>query len=304
MEIEFKKPQLEDKEQIEKYFRMNNTRNCEYTFANIILWSPYYHVLYAVLHDMVVFKSEDEGVEVSFSFPMGKMENLKLVLDELLTWCEERNLEFYMHSVSPEQFAEIERIYPGRFEIEYDRDEADYVYEREKLANLSGKKYHGKKNHINKFLRLYPDWKYETLSEENRNECIDMAKEWCRVNGCDQDEEKAEEMCVTINSLKLYKELDLRGGLIRVEGRVVAFSVGEPIGTDTFVVHIEKALTEYEGAYTMINQQFVVHETEGFTYINREDDAGDEGLRQAKLSYRPVFMVDQGVVKQKKEGSL
>lgn len=304
MEIEFKRPELKDKELMERYFQMQDTKSCEYTFANILLWCRFYNVVYAVVHDMLIFLSDDEGVEVSFAFPMGKKENVKAAMDAILAWTEERNLEFYMHSISPEQFAQLEELYPGRFSIEYNRDDADYVYEREKLAALSGKKYHGKKNHVNKFKKLYPNWSYEKITPENREECFQMALKWRHLNGCDEDEEKNDEMCVTLNALRLLEELGLQGGLLRADGEVVAFSIGEPLSRDTFVVHIEKAFPHVEGAYPMINQQFVLHETEGFTYINREEDTGDEGLRQAKMSYRPVFLVEKGVVSQKKEGEL
>ena len=127
-----------------------------------------------------------------------------------------------------------------------------------------------------------------------------MALKWRNANDVDEDDEKNAEMTVAMNSLRLYKELGLRGGLLRVNQEVVAFTMGEPVCDDTIVVHIEKARTDIEGAYSMINQQFVIHETEGYTYINREDDVGEEGLRKAKLSYHPVFMVEKGTVRFKK----
>ena len=110
------------------------------------------------------------------------------------------------------------------------------------------------------------------------------------------DEEKNAEMCVTLNSLRLYEELELTGGLLRVNGKVVAFTLGEEVSDDTFVVHIEKAFAEIQGAYPMINQQFVEYECMKYKYINREEDTGAEGLRKAKLSYRPVFLVEKGTV--------
>ena len=94
--------------------------------------------------------------------------------------------------------------------------------------------------------------------------------------------------------MRLYKELGLVGGLLRAEGRVVAFTLGEPVCDDTFVVHIEKAYAEVRGAYPLINQQFLEHEVSAYPYVNREDDTGEEGLRKAKLSYKPVFMVEKG----------
>ena len=221
-------------------------------------------------------------------------------LEAIKAYCKKENLEFRLGLVTPVQFEILEKLYPDTFEITYDRDSADYVYEREKLANLSGKKYHGKKNHVNKFKKTYPDWTYESITDENVEDCFQMALGWRNANDVDEDDEKNAEMTVAMNSLRLFKELGLRGGLLRVNGEVVAFSIGEPVSDDTMVVHIEKARADIEGAYAMINQQFVLHETEGFTYINREDDVGEEGLRKAKLSYHPVFMVEKGNVTYKK----
>lgn len=104
---------------------------------------------------------------------------------------------------------------------------------------------------------------------------------------------------MTLNSLRLFEELKLTGGVLRIDGDVVAFTLGEPVCSDTFVVHIEKAFAEVQGAYPMINQQFVEHECMDYQYINREEDTGAEGLRKAKLSYRPVFMVEKGRVTEK-----
>ena len=107
--------------------------------------------------------------------------------------------------------------------------------------------------------------------------------------------------CVTLNALRLFEELGFKGGLLRAGGKVIAFSIGEPVCDDTMVVHIEKAYAQVQGAYPMINQQFLLHEAQGYPYVNREDDAGQEGLRQAKLSYHPAFMVEKGMVSFVKE---
>lgn len=293
MEIELKKPELSDREMINRYFRMNRNRSCEYTFANLYLWSRHYKVQYAIVDDMLVFQYIESK---SFTFPQGDRANLKRVLDHLMEWSRERDVEFRLTNVNPEQFALLEEIYPGKFTVEYYRDSADYVYETEKLIALSGKKYHGKKNHINKFQKLYPDWSYEKITADNVEDCFQMALDWRRDNGCEEDPEKNAEMCVTLNSLRLMEELELVGGLIRVDGKVVAFSIGEPVCDDTMVVHIEKAYADVQGAYTIINQQFLLHEASEYKYVNREEDLGDEGLRKAKESYRPVFMVEKGMV--------
>lgn len=298
-EIIFKRAELEDKEIISHYFEHHTSRSCERTFVNVFLWSRKYPVKWALIENTLVFKSEDE-THLSFAFPAGEDENIKKALEIMKEYSEERGYPFTLYNVTPDNFRKLEEWYPDRFEIEYDRDSADYVYESEKLATLSGKKLHGKRNHINKFKTLYGDrWSYETMTKEHLEECFQMALTWRNENGCDEDEEKNAEMCVTLNSLRLFEELDLVGGVLKIDGRVVAFTIGEPVCSDTFVVHIEKAYAEIQGAYPMINQQFVEHECRDYKYINREEDTGAEGLRKAKLSYRPVFLVEKGDVKEK-----
>ncbi|MGN0332244.1 MAG: DUF2156 domain-containing protein [Lachnospiraceae bacterium] len=298
-EIIFKRAELEDKEIISHYFEHHTSRSCERTFVNVFLWSRKYPVKWALIENTLVFKSEDE-THLSFAFPAGEDENIKKTLEIMKEYSEERGYPFTLYNVTPDNFRKLEEWYPDRFEIEYDRDSADYVYESEKLATLSGKKLHGKRNHINKFKALYEDrWSYETMTKENLEECFQMALAWRNENGCDEDEEKNAEMCVTLNSLRLFEELGLTGGVLKIDGKVVAFTIGEPVCSDTFVVHIEKAYADIQGAYPMINQQFVEHECRAYKYINREEDTGAEGLRKAKLSYRPAFMVEKGDVKEK-----
>ena len=299
LEFDFKRPQLEDKEVISHYFKHHTSRSCERTFVNVFLWARFYNVTFAIIEDTLVFKSEDENT-FAFAYPAGEPENVKKALDTLYQYSQERGVPFRLYNVTPDHFEPIEAWYPGRFQIEYNEDLADYVYESEKLCTLAGKKLHGKRNHINKFKSLYEGrWSYETMSGDNVEECFQMALKWRNQNGCDDDPEKNSEMCVTLNPLRLFRELELTGGILRVDGQIVAFTIGEPVCSDTFVVHIEKAFPDVQGAYTMINQQFVEHECMDYRYVNREEDTGDEGLRKAKRSYRPVFMVEKGVVTEK-----
>jgi len=207
---------------------------------------------------------------------------------------------FHMHLVTREKFKLLESLFPGKYEIEYDRDVADYVYETEKMISLAGKKLHGKRNHINKFKENNPDWSYESLTAENLNECLDMAEEWKNRNLCSEKGEKHVEFCVTKRALKQFQELGLKGGILRDGNRIVAFTLGEELNREMFVVHIEKAFADVQGAYPMINQQFLIHEASNYLYVNREEDTGAEGLRKAKLSYYPAFLQEKGNVTVKK----
>lgn len=293
-EIKFKRPELEDKEIISSYFDKAPSRSCERTFCNVYLWSRHYHVKYAVVENALIF--QDDEFELAFAYPAGEPKSVKKALEFLANYSQEKGYPLKLYNVTAENFAQLEEWYPGEFQVEYVRDAADYVYESEKLATLAGKKLHSKRNHINKFKTLYPNWAYESLNDGNQEECFQMALEWRNQNGCEEDPEKNAEMCVTLNSLRLYKELGQTGGMIKVDGKIVAFAIGEPLCDDTFVVHIEKAFPGVEGAYPMINQQFVLHECAGYKYVNREEDTGSEGLRKAKLSYKPAFLVEKGVV--------
>lgn len=296
-EIKFRRPELSDRTLIHSFFEKYPSRSCEKTFANAFLWARHYQVVFAIVEDTLIFQSEDQGT--AFSYPVGEKEHVKKAIDFLSEYVKEKKIPLIFYHVTEKQFAELEEWYPGRFEIEYNRDIADYIYESEKLATLSGKKLHAKRNHINKFKATYENWSYETITKENIEECFQMALKWRNQNGCDDDHEKNAEMCVTLNSLRLMEELELIGGLLRINGEVVAFTLGEPMSEDTFVVHIEKAYADIQGAYPMINQQFVEHECMKYKYINREEDTGAEGLRRAKLSYRPVFLVEKGRAKEK-----
>lgn len=291
-EIPFRKPELEDRQAILSYLAGQGFQGCERTFANIYLWARFYHVVWAEVKGTALFRSEIDGVYY-YSYPAGNGDR-KAVVELLMENSREKDVPLRFHGLNGKEYEELEQNFPGAFEIVWPGDVEDYVYETEKLINLSGKKYHGKKNHINRFKTAHPDWSYEPLTDENVEECFQMALRWREYNGCEGDPEKNKEMCVALNSLRLQKELELRGGVLRAGGEVVAFTMGEPVSDDMFVVHIEKAYADIRGAYPLINQQFLQHEASEYTYVNREDDTGEEGLRKAKLSYHPVFMVKKG----------
>jgi hypothetical protein len=290
----FKEVTLADQELLLPFYRRLNSRSCDDCFSNLYLWKHLEPMEYQIPDGILILKSKTP--KPFFRFPMGEQEKLPAALDAMASLASEEGVPFKIRYVTKEQFDLIEKVCPGKFYFEPTRNYWDYVYETEKLKNLSGRKYHGKKNHINKFLRDYPDWSFEPITDDNVEECFQMGLKWRVLNDCDELYEKRIEMCVALNSLRLLKELHLTGGLLRVNGQVVAYTIGEKVNDDTFVVHIEKALTDVEGAYTVINQQFVEHAMDGIPYVNREDDTGDEGLREAKESYHPVMMVEKGEV--------
>lgn len=298
MNIEWKTMSLEDREIVMPYYEYEQSRCCETSFANNILWAPFYEVEYAIVEGMLVFLTKKDGYSVSM--PLAKDDesasNLKTVILTLEEYFASLGQVFHIHLVTKDKYELLEQLFPGKYSIEYDRDVADYIYEVEQMISLAGKKLHGKRNHINKFKENNPQWSYEILTDDNLEECLLMAEEWKQANLCGEKDEKHAEFCVTRRALKNYKALGLIGGVLKDGNRVVAFTLGEELNRDMFVVHIEKAFADVQGAYPMINQQFLIHEASGYKYVNREDDTGAEGLRKAKLSYYPVFLQEKGNV--------
>ena len=184
--MDFKPVRAEDKETINKYLKHVRSRSCDMSFAAIYLWRGFYNLEYAECEDMIVFRSNEE--ETSFSLPLGAGDPKK-ALDRVLEYCREEGIPPVFHSISREMEQYLNEQYPGQFRVEFDRDIADYIYETQALIELKGRKYHGKKNHINKFSKMY-DWSYEAITQENTQECLDMLKKWKAQNCATEDLEK------------------------------------------------------------------------------------------------------------------
>ncbi len=189
----------------------------------------------------------------------------------------------------------LNELFPDKFCFKSDDGFNDYIYEAEALANLSGKKYHSKRNHVSVFKRNYPNWSYEEINESNIPACIDLHTKWINGRG-DDDPDFSLEFEAVLEGFENYSKLGLIGGIIKIGEEPVAYTFGERISDDCFVTHFEKAPSDINGAYTIINQEFAKKLVEmGFKYINREEDLGIEGLRKAKQSYHPVIWLKKEV---------
>lgn len=182
-------------------------------------------------------------------------------------------------------------LLPGATVIE-DRDNADYVYSREDLATLSGRHFTKKRNHINQCLAAY-DCQYEIITPETISECLAMQERWCTDRECKIEPGLRGEDQAIEETLLHYGELPLTGGAIRIAGRIEAFTVGEALNPSTAVTHFEKAMPQFQGLGQVINQWFARDNLGKFTYVNREQDLGIPGLRQAKESYSPDHLVEK-----------
>lgn len=299
--MDFYVPSIKDINKIKQALWQNEKRNCEMSPANTVLWARRYATEIAFLDGDIIYRSLWEGRTYSYSCNLKNAKHPKALFDQIVEISKEHSKEFQMHCMLEEEFQMIEQWYPGMYSFDYRRMDSDYIYSREKLATLSGKKLHSKRNHINRFEENYPDWKYEPITQHNEEDCARMAMRWCLQNCADEQDnwehEKIDESKLVVYAIRHREELGLKGGAIRVQDKIVAITLGEPLTKDTFVIHFEKAFGEIQGAYPMINREFVRHELEAYTYANREEDLGEEGLRKAKLSYRPVELLNKGIIR-------
>jgi len=288
--LEFRKITMADRELMTKLFAVNDFRSAEYSFANAFNWSEIFHIEVAFVDNFMLIRAGAE--RKSYLYPVG-FGDLKTAVQWLKTDAAVLQQPFVMHAILPESKLILEQLFPNEFQFTANRDVLDYVYHVEDLINLTGKKYQPKRNHISRFKKNY-DWIYEDITTDNLLECIAMNEEWCRVYGCLENYSLRSETCVARCALTHFFDENLLGGLLRVDGQIAAYTVGERINSDTLIVHIEKAFSEkYLGVYQVINQEFVRRHAVGLRYVNREDDAGNEGLRKAKLSYHPAFLLEK-----------
>lgn len=292
-ELVFRDIEITDKPWIDAALSRSQFRGCEYTFGNNFVWRRVYGIKIAQLGGLYYVRWSMAGGKYKFSFPAGGCD-IEDGVEPLLRYCGENGMPLQIHA-DRETTERIVQRYPAAVAV-YSRDDSDYVYLAEELAELKGKKFHAKRNHLNRFYEN--DWSFEPITADNLAECAEMNERWCAENMCalgydEQSRSKQDESCIVRCSFKYYDRLGYTGGLIRVNGAVQAFCFGEPSASDTFVVHVEKALRQYQGAYAAINQQFVKSLGGRYKYINREEDTGAENLRKAKLSYNPVFLEDK-----------
>ena len=291
--IPFHAISIQDKAMVQSYTLVSERRNCDLSFTNLYSWRFLYHTQVTEMGGFLLIKFQVDG-HTAYMMPVGDGD-LYSVLRAMKEDAKAGGEIFRLQGVCSHMRADLEEAAPDCFAFTADRDFYDYIYLRTDLATLKGKKYQPKRNHINKFLRTCPDYEYRELISELVPECLQLAERWCRQNETTDAErcELEDELRSLTDALHHFEELELQGGVLHVDGRIVAFTFGAPVNGNTFDVCVEKADVEVEGAYAMINHEFARHIPEQYVYINREEDLGLEGLRKAKLSYYPEILLEK-----------
>lgn len=294
--LDFREPVLEDKAWASPILKKSGYFGCEYSFGNIMMWSGIYGNKIARYGNFLLTCSEGNGL--SFAFPAGEGD-LKAVICEMEKYAAVKDEKLRIFGVTERGIEKLENLFLGKFSFELKRDSCDYIYLTEKLAELKGKKFHGKRNHISAFEKAFPNWKYEEITKDNIHLCIDMNKRWVSENMERNPRDLSNEQKAIKTAFDNFFDLGFTGGFITANDSVVAYTMGEEINGETFCTHIEKAFGDVRGAYPIINREFAKNTIGKWKYVNREEDLGEEGLRKAKLSYQPDILFEKYVAEVK-----
>lgn len=284
--IEFHPIRLEDRAVIERYTMPSQITNCDLSFANMFCWQEIYRSAWAEVGGFLVIRFQiDGGPRIGYMQPVGPGD-FAPIIPLLREDAHAHGQRLRIIGLTDEGCAMIRRMHGGQFAFASDRALEDYIYRTADLRDLPGRHYQPKRNHINRFTAEYPDYRYEALTPDRFDECMRLERAWRRTHEGHTSELCAEQRAMQ-RAFAHFEELGLTGGCIYVGEELVAFTYGSAVNDRTFDTHVEKADTRYDGAFTIINKRFAEQLPARFTHINREEDLGIEGLRRAKLSYRP-----------------
>ena len=307
MDINNGKPiELTHKKLFDDYFKKFPPEISEFSFTNLFIWSEYYNYLYLeykshlVIYSREYFRNWKKAISgnedtIFFLPPIGP-NPVKIILEifDILKDVEfHRVPEHLITSIKEEDKFEFLNL-----EILEDRNNWDYIYQKEDLINLPGNRFRQKRRWLNKFLEQY-DHEFHIVTDELVEKTLQLQLEWCDVNECQSNEDLAEEQKAIKLALENYSDLGFSGGIICVDGKCVAYTLGEMLNNETMVIHIEKAHIEYEGSYQAINNLFLKEFGKNAIYVNREQDLGIEGLRRAKEAYKPIKMIKKSIIHKK-----
>ena len=290
--IDFQRLNLSQKEKYEAVLFSCPPRGCEYSFANLVLWGRQEA---AFLHGCVAFFAHFYGRSV-YPYPIGNGDR-RAVLEEILLDAKERGIPCRLTGLTETDRAELAEWFPDRFLIRSSRDGFDYVYAIDDLADLKGRKFQKKRNHVNRFRAEHPLYEVVPLTVCNMPLAQHMVNDWYHKRMKEDPEgDYLLENLALARACRNYTALGMEGILLMDGGEVLAVTMGSRLSPDTFDIHFEKAREDVDGAYTAVNQEFARYlrlkypET---AYLDREDDMGLEGLRKAKLSYNPHHLIEK-----------
>ncbi|MGN0817460.1 MAG: GNAT family N-acetyltransferase [Candidatus Coproplasma sp.] len=292
-EIDFKKLTLDHLISMRQKLKNCPFRMSDYTTTFKFMWQKFDALDYAVIENSIVFMGK-RGGRAFFYYPVSDNPDDELrALDKLESYCLSNNIRLQFAYVPREKTDVMLLRYGTDVRFINDRRWRDYLYNANDFITYGGKKFAGQRNHVNKFKKNYPSYSFVTLTGDDRAEIFGFLKKFEERQLVKDEVSAREELSGVYELLPYMDELEILAGAIKVDGEIIAVSMGERCA-DTLIISVEKALVEYDGVYQVMAQEFAKKfAADGVNFINREDDSGDAGLRKSKLQYNPVRLVEK-----------
>lgn len=290
--IEFTRLTPSQKETYNDLLFSSPVRGCEYSFVNLCLWG---RQQVAFLHGCAAFFAHFYGKSV-YPYPIGNGDK-KAIIQAIIQDSRKRGIPCRITGMTNADREELETLFPAQFHICTDRDSFDYVYEINDLADLRGRKFQKKRNHVNRFRTEHPNYQVLPLNPCNLAGARLMVDDWFRIRM--REDPEGNYLLENIAMARSFRNFDALGleGIALLDGdTILAVTMGSRMSNDTFDIHFEKAREDVEGAYSAVNCEFARYlrlKYPEVQFLNREDDMGLEGLRKAKLSYNPHHMIEK-----------
>jgi hypothetical protein len=288
--MDFRPLVLEDKPRVDAALAADPPTVSELTFTNLWAWRRKRAVALAADGSALVLLCQESGRRF-FLPPVGAADPVATARS-LIAFALEAGFPFGMERVPSDMAGALAA---AGFTVAADRGQFDYVYAVRQIAALEGRHFDGKRSQI-RLLTAAHACAFERLDDATAAECLALEEDWCDLRSCRLDEGLGAEQGAIGDCLRAHRELGLIGGLVRVDGRVKAFALGERLAPGTAVVHFEKADPAIKGAYQLVNHWFCREALAGFDFVNREQDLGIPGLRLSKESWRPHHLVEKWTV--------
>lgn len=287
---------IDAKDIFDRYIGMSDNKVSEITFTNLFAWRNSYKLKYAIYDDYLLLVSFTDNKNPYAFLPIGDVtrDGFLDALMELKNYFVSNGYNLVMKRVHEDYVPRVLNALGNEYVADYDRDNSDYVYKASDLSTLKGKKYHRKKNHVNKFMSTY-EYGYRKIDSSNKRECYNVLNKWMTNKELVNDDYKKEALAIR-EMIENFERLDYIGAIIDVNGEAEGFTFGEMMREDTAVIHIEKVNTNIQGLGEFINWQFCKENYSNIEYINREQDLGVDGLRKAKKSYLPEKLINKYIV--------
>lgn len=293
---------VEDYKLLDKYYRMRRPQAADSNLLDLYLWENCYPTKYFTTGKGLMWVAKSEDGQFYSAVPCCRNEDLRecfLETQEYFNNCLKKKLTMY---VVDKEAVEILDLPKDKYVVVPDRTYFDYIYDAEKLRTFSGKKYHGKKNHLNAFKREY-DGRYEfkILTKSNEEEILDFIDKWKTTKEHSQEHEFIDSEAKGVKFLLDNEEyLDYKMAGVYIDGELKAFTIGNYYKEEDMVyIPVEKADHNIRGLYQYICSEFLKEVFPMAGKVNREDDMGLDGLRKSKESYNPIYMIEKYTIIQK-----